>query len=196
MNGKRHMLSLAAAGATYGALHPAMPWLALPCGLIAGVGGLLPDLDHPRSIASTTIPVLSPVASFIARVVSLGKHRTTTHWLALWGVASYILVTAIAPTGTGHILAMALCIGYIGHLCEDGLTHDGVPVLLPWWRWRLPVLHFKSGGAVGERACVSLIVLACIGLVVLEYVPGAREAYAAFLTHAANGLSVAVDTQG
>jgi len=157
VDGKSHMLTGAAAGAACGALHPSAPWLALPAAAVSCVASALPDLDHPRSIASRAIPVVSPLASAAVRVACLGKHRTLTHWLPLWAAIAYLLGAYVAPAGHAHALVMAGCVGYILHLLEDGMTPDGIPLVAPWGHWHvLPWPLRVRGGAT--QAVASLLV--------------------------------------
>ena len=192
MNGRSHLVTGAAVGASYGALTGSLI-LVVPCAFVTAAGALAPDLDHPRSLASRAVPVVSPILSGLARAVSFGAHRTTTHWLPLWAALSLLMAqsTTRVPGGAGHVLIVAFCLGYVGHLLEDAMTVDGIPLLLPVGHWHvLPgPLRFKSAvGGIGERAAVTLIIVACIGVVLVARVPEARAAYTHLLLTLAHGV--------
>lgn len=104
----------------------------------AGVGSLLPDLDHPNSWIGNKIPVLPTMT----RVV-LG-HRGALHSLAAT-LALGIFIGLV----WGKELGTAVAAGYLAHLAGDLFTKSGVPLL-----WPLPVMVkvplVKTGGVLEQ----------------------------------------------
>lgn len=121
MNGRTHLLLGLAAGVAIAALAPLD--VGLRVGVIAagGVGGLLPDIDHPRAIISGYLP---GVGHSIRMIVS---HRGPTHTLAFVALLCGLLVMASSPIWA----VTAFAAGLISHIAADMLTPAGVPVLLP-----------------------------------------------------------------
>jgi len=174
MRGTSHLVTGTALGATVAALTLPLP-LVVPCAVVAGIGALTPDLDHPRSIASKALPPLS----WVVRCVSLGKHRTLTHWLPLWVGLSYIGIVLTASWAIAQVAVVMFCAGYLLHLLEDALTLDGIPLLLPVGHWHLLPwpLRFRSGGRI-EPVIVALLLVACVVIVTGHYIPQAHTFYA------------------
>lgn len=113
-------------GAATTGLIPASP-LTLAA---AVVGGLLPDVDEPRSWIGRRLPIL---AYPLNRIFG---HRGFTHSLA---ALALLAIGLKALTGTAGNLAdlawlhvcLPLLIGYASHLLGDLLTPSGVPLLWP-----------------------------------------------------------------
>jgi len=85
---------------------------------IAAVAALLPDIDHPNSVINKKF-TLTRWASH------LFKHRGFFH--SVFPVVLLYLV--IAPLH--HMVAAAVCLGYLSHLVADGFTKMGVNLLYP-----------------------------------------------------------------
>lgn len=116
----------------------------IPGYVLAVIGSLLPDIDHPKSRVGRLCPPLTHAIS------SIFGHRGITHSLfALVGVT--LLAFAAGDILFGAV--GALCIGYLSHLAADFLTHAGIPLLWPAINHpfprpniRMPVFHFRTGG--------------------------------------------------
>lgn len=110
-------------------------WQLLPLALL---GGLLPDLDHPRSLLGQWLPFLSrPLAR-------LCGHRGFTHSLLATGLGIWGLQASLPGMPDG--LKDALLIGYLSHLLGDLLTPAGIPLLWPLRRrFALPLLQPRHG---------------------------------------------------
>lgn len=132
--------------------------LALAAG---GIGGLLPDADHPQSFIGRRLPLVSDVAFH-----TLG-HRGALHGLLvclLMYVAAKWLV-AIVPFAVpgGALLAQALAAGYLSHLALDALNPQGIRPLWPLpWRLALPLV--ESGGILERAVVFPLVFLAALSL--------------------------------
>ena len=117
--------------------------------LLAVIGALLPDVDHPRSwVGRRTRPLSTVIAA------TLG-HRGITHSaLAVIGMA--MLLTA---AGLRHGAVAAVGVGYLSHLAADLLTPRGLRLLWPLrGTWGIPLCRTGSPAE-------TLIVLALLGAV-------------------------------
>lgn len=103
---------------------------ALLCGGLV-IGSLLPDIDHPHSLISQTIPL---VGGMISRVT---KHRGLFH--SILGVVLIFFATAFGCGQISRLLVSPLpytfgagvVIGYVIHIAGDLLTVSGVRLLYP-----------------------------------------------------------------
>lgn len=154
--------------------HAGLP--AGPAGLLVlaagGVGGLLPDADHPHSFAGRRLPLVSDLA-----FRTLG-HRGALHSLLaclLAYVAARWLVALlpVAVPGGAHLSA-ALALGCLSHLALDALNPQGVR---PFWPlpWRLALPLAESGGTVEKILIMPLLLLGFLSALVS--VPPFAEAW-------------------
>ena len=95
--------------------------------MAAAIGGLLPDLDHPKSALGRRIPFISlPLAAVFG-------HRGMTH--SLFAAAGLLLLLVAVTTSPAYVLLETLitpfCIGYLSHLLGDSLTPSGIPLFWP-----------------------------------------------------------------
>lgn len=105
---------------------------------IAGIGALLPDIDHPQSAVGRRIQFLSvPLAKVFG-------HRGVTH--SLLAVAG-VLFALLHWSGYGPGIIGPLCVGYLSHLAGDMLTPSGVPLLWPLRR-TFSMNMFRTGSPV------------------------------------------------
>ncbi|ABO49380.1 membrane-bound metal-dependent hydrolase [Desulforamulus reducens MI-1] len=117
---------------------------------VAGVGSLLPDLDHPNSWIGNKIPVLPTITRGI-----LG-HRGALHSLA-----ATLALGLLLGLFWGKNLGIAVAAGYLAHLVGDMFTRSGVPLL-----WPLPImvkLPLVRTGSILERFVVFPVMI--LGLV-------------------------------
>ena len=109
--------------------------------LMAGLGGLLPDLDHPESTVGRRVRLISlPLSALVG-------HRGMTHSvLAVVGMAALMIAVTNLPALSGARWAiLPLCVGYLSHLLGDGLTKGGIPLLWPSKRrYSLNLFHTNS----------------------------------------------------
>ena len=95
--------------------------------MAAAIGGLLPDLDHPKSALGRRIPFISlPLAAVFG-------HRGMTHSLfATIGLLTMLAAVTTIPAYTSlRGLVAPLCVGYLSHLLGDSFTPSGVPLFWP-----------------------------------------------------------------
>ena len=128
-------------------------------GIVGGLAGLLPDVDHPHSAVGRLLPRwwhrLTP------------GHRGPTHslaWCLAVAVLAYVGNSAVNGQPAGPLLALAVLAGSLSHVLADGLTVAGVPL---WWPFRrrravfLGVLAFRTRS--WAEALVVLGVVAGVG---------------------------------
>ena len=94
--------------------------------MVAAMGGLLPDIDRPKSALGRRIPFISIPLSYLV------GHRGVTHslmavvvMLILLPIAAFTMDTRIA------LLVAPVCLGYLSHIAGDAMTPSGVPLLWP-----------------------------------------------------------------
>lgn len=75
--------------ATFAGVHPSLPSVAVGA-VVCAAGALIPDFDHPRSLASTS---LHPAAAVLL-LLAWRWHATGHHW---WWVALILGVVALFP---------------------------------------------------------------------------------------------------
>jgi inner membrane protein len=122
---------------------------------LAGLGALLPDIDHPQSALGRRIPLISHP---LARLVG---HRGVTHSLVAALTVTLALVMWAGQGGGPGVAATApLAVGYLSHLAGDMLTPSGVPLLWPW-RHNFSLKLFRTGSPV-ETVVVSLVAAALL----------------------------------
>ena len=116
-------------------------------GIVAGLAGLLPDVDHPHAAVGRLLPRwwhrLTP------------GHRGPTHslvWCLALAVLAYVGTTLVNGEPAGPLLALAVLAGSLSHVLADGLTVAGVPL---WWPFRrrrsVSSARSPSGPAAGPR---------------------------------------------
>jgi inner membrane protein len=133
--------------------------LALVAGaVLAGLGGLAPDVDRAGSSVARS---LGPPSRMAAWVVQRGLgHRGPLHSLAAVLLVFVLGEAAGAGAGTTNVGA-ALAFGWASHLLLDALTPAGVPLLWPLpARLRLPP-GVTTGGLL-EQVVVALGLLLCL----------------------------------
>jgi inner membrane protein len=129
--------------------------------MAAAIGGLLPDIDHPKSALGRRIPFISIPLSYLV------GHRGVTHslmavvvMLILLPIAAFTMDTRIA------LLVAPVCLGYLSHIAGDAMTPSGVPLLWPN-RKRYTLNLFKTTSLL-ESVFVGVFT---IGVVVLGEIP-------------------------
>lgn len=112
--------------------------------LIAALGSLLPDIDHPKSWLGGRLFFLSfPLWAIFG-------HRGITHsLLAILAMVGsvYFFFDEIRENNLDWLLP--LIIGYLSHLFADYLTNSGIPLFYPVKRRIRSPLTVKTG-SMGE----------------------------------------------
>lgn len=118
MMGTTHAMIGLAAGLTLATAVHATPEAALVLAAAAGVGGLLPDMDHRGSMINRRVPFLILLSFWF-------PHRTVTHSLLV-----VVLLATLAVAGQS-LQGVALVAGYGLHIAADMLTRSGVTLFYP-----------------------------------------------------------------
>jgi inner membrane protein len=151
---------------------------------LAALGGLLPDIDEPRSLIGHSPRIVAQGATRKSRRGSLPRvlvrvggelltglvqalatfireltgHRGATHWLLAALVVALVVAALLGAQAGLYLLA-----GYLSHLALDMLTRSGVPLLGPLSKRRLHLLpkplRVRTGGPL-DRFLQVLAVLA------------------------------------
>ena len=94
--------------------------------MAAAMGGLLPDIDRPKSALGRRIPFISIPLSYLI------GHRGVTHSLMAVVVMLILLPIAAFTMNTRIALLVApVCLGYLSHIAGDAMSPSGVPLLWP-----------------------------------------------------------------
>jgi inner membrane protein len=136
MMGVTHALAGALVGLAAGG------WAGAAAGAL---GALLPDIDHPHSIAGRRSGVLGGAVRLVV------GHRGALHS----GLAVAV-VLALGWSLGGLWWAGAL--GYASHVGLDMLTASGVPLAWPW-RQRVRLIGLRTGGIIERLLMLSLLVV-------------------------------------
>lgn len=153
MQGSTHIIGGTAAALAYTALvndAPGPDILAVAA-IFGAAGGLVPDIDHPRSKISRKLPVVNSIVSFFCS--HRGFFHTPILYFALWWLSSSFL-----PASVSSIMVF-LWIGALSHLSLDALNRTGVPILFPLLTKRFSVCAVRLGGRAEHFLRFALTVL-------------------------------------
>lgn len=179
MTGRTHLLVGLAAGFFVAHTAGVQGFYIVPCVLMGGVGGLLPDIDHPKSIISGYMP-----GSGVLRLAI--SHRGPTHTLLglalllLGMVISIAILTPYLPgemLDTGAVYHVSLAVlsvftGYVLHLICDMATPAGIPLLWPFSRraFRIAPRQMLWASAWILESIATVGALALVGAIVIGVV--------------------------
>lgn len=137
------------------------PYTALMC-LVLACTALLPDLDAPSSLASTSLP---PVTTRVSRCLAGPGHRTVTHTGA--GIVAGFVLTAVpclwaaagggVPVRPGNGLVLGLC-------AAMGARALGVGPRAGLLLWGAAVSGFLVGAAAPATAWWFMPVAVAVGM--------------------------------
>jgi inner membrane protein len=181
MTGKTHAVAAVTAAAYLGCIPSFTPETFVKSTVLiatAIIGGLLPDVDEPKSKMGNAIPygrsgrialafdcfvvwywtrdkwALIVAAIFLA--LAMIPHRSITH--SLFALALAYMVTK----GLASPYQKIFLIGYASHLALDIINPRGIPLLWPWNK-HLSV-SLVTTGSLGE----TVICLSLVGLLLLK----------------------------
>lgn len=176
-------LMIGAASMMGAAPHVSLPELVLASGLSATCA-LLPDLDHPRSRASSLLGhrahllthKLAHVAYYWTRTQADRQEASREHWrdplhrgvthTLFFALSLGLLSAAIG----GSLIGVAVGTGILSHIVADACTKAGVPLMWPlmvreqrWRRFCLPgARHMKSGNHLEWIPGCGVALLCCL----------------------------------
>ncbi len=113
------------------------------------VGGLLPDIDTPRSWIGSRLKIIS---------IPLGKiigHRGFSHSALATGLMIFLMAYG---AGANVPIVGGLAIGYLSHLLGDYLTPQGIPFFWPK-KDHYSVALFSTGSVVERTVFATFVVL-------------------------------------
>ena len=98
------------------------------CGAV--IGGLIPDIDHPKSFLGSAI---QPVSTILMTTIG---HRTLTHSLL------FVFLISFVASMFNIMLGVGLGIGMLSHIVLDLLTPktNGVAFLYPFYKKKIKLL--------------------------------------------------------
>lgn len=109
----------------------------------AAIGSLLPDIDHPSSMLSTSNGAAKALSSSVTAVT---KHRGFTHtipFMLLVAIGFGYLLTGKIPYSS--LLVFALSAGMLSHLVLDTLNEKGIMWLWPVVRTPIHIASIRTG---------------------------------------------------
>lgn len=156
------MIGGAAAAAAVLIFNPdiqAVPTLITAVG-VGVVGGLIPDIDHPKSRISKALRPVNALVSF------LFSHHTPALYFLL-----YVLWVWKCPASEYMAGGNCLFAGILSHILLDCLNPGGIPLFFPLSSRRIHLAKIKTGGRCESVIRVLLGGAAGI-LVVLMFLQG------------------------
>ena len=158
--GKTHLYTGLLAGA---GLALALDYPLLPTALTAAasaLGGVLPDLDHPKSKITQKFGVIGFFSS------RLFRHRGVLHTPTFHIAVSLALLLLVGQSSYIQYIIYGLLVGELSHLLLDALTPKGIPLLWPLTRQHISLLPIPTYGMIDHFiGRVSLIT----GVLILLY---------------------------
>jgi len=121
-------------------LHPANQILFI---IIVLFGGILPDIDHPKSVLGSKVKIIG----------WLFKHRGIFHSLLILPVIALLL-----SYFNYSFISVPLIIGYIAHLIGDIVTKEGLMLLYPLSNFRINGF-IRVGGLLEKLIFLAMLIL-------------------------------------
>jgi inner membrane protein len=100
--------------------------------LMAAVGSILPDVDHPKAYISKSHWLLHGGAHLIEVVA---HHRGVTHSLLALVILTAAVYGGLSYFSQDTTLALPFALGILSHLIADSLNPTGVKWLQPFSQW-------------------------------------------------------------
>lgn len=93
-------------------------------------GGLIPDIDHPKSLLGS---VIQPVSNIIKETIG---HRTLTHSIL------FTVITCLFASFFNINIGVGIGLGMLSHIILDLLTPEtnGVAFLYPFYKKKIKLL--------------------------------------------------------
>lgn len=167
MDGKTHRLGGIVAGTalTAGIMLSNTPIDALGAGLIvisSAFASLLPDLDHPNSIASHRHKLISKF------VRNFTEHRGFTHTLLCGGLLTmfiFLIGLSLPPIPRYYIgfVTIGFLTGYLSHLLLDIITPAGLAIFAPVSNYTVRIIGVNQQD---HKWIVRIVLLLILGVFV------------------------------
>ncbi|MEA5083734.1 MAG: metal-dependent hydrolase [Lachnospiraceae bacterium] len=105
------------------------------------IGGLLPDIDHPKSKFGRKIKPVSTI------IFAMFGHRTFTHGLLFTAIIGCIVSVLNVSMGTG------LMVGMISHIILDLINPNtnGVAFLYPFYKSRINLTRVTVNKSTNKK---------------------------------------------
>lgn len=123
--------------------------LVVACG---GFGGLLPDIDSPKSKISQMFP---PIGFVMSRIFT---HRGTTHTFLFWGLF-FALLSFLFPELS--LLFLAMFVGVGSHLLLDACTMKGCKMFQPFYKKKIRFSKIRTGSGTESFVTSFLYLVLC-----------------------------------
>lgn len=170
MQGSTHMAGGACAAVAYLLfVHPETihsPAMILAAAGIGAAGGLVPDIDHPKSKISQ---VLQPIYILVSHI---SPHRGLFH-TPLFYALIWFLWTWKCPDPKHLLWSRLLFTGIASHLFLDFLNPSGIPVFFPFSKKRRHIAAIRTGGKVDSviRGFLSILLATLIAVLFFRGFP-------------------------
>lgn len=135
----------------------------------ASIGSLIPDIDHPQSMISTSNKTTRIASASLSAVT---KHRGFTHTLVFLaivvGLCNYIC-THYFPQYSS--LSAAICAGMLSHLLLDTLNEKGIMWLWPLSKHSFHVACVRTGSQAEKvlRFPLNIAASCCVVYILYKY---------------------------
>lgn len=176
MNFKTHTMTTLTATSFLTLYTPIEPSIGIFLG--AALGGLSPDIDEPQSYIGrkTSVKIGNKRYGPSAMVKSIFGHRGITHSILAMVIAfiPYFLCKDFYAESDSlfHLLLLQFLlgfgIGYVCHILGDFITVQGVPLFLPFTKYKFKIPLFKVNSPV-EYFIFFLSALALIYSIFLHF---------------------------
>ncbi len=136
----------------------------------ASIGSLMPDIDHPQSMISTSNKTTRIASASLSAVT---KHRGFTHTLVflaiIVGLCNYIC-TRYFPQYSN--LPAAVCAGMLSHLLLDTFNEKGIMWLWPLSKYPFHVACVRTGSQAEQvlRFPLNVAATCCVAYILYQYI--------------------------
>lgn len=145
----------------------------------AAVGSLLPDIDHPQSMLSSSNRISQNVSESISAVT---QHRGFTHTLAFIALILFGLFLLINPyTAYTNTVLVGILAGFLSHMVLDTLNEKGIMWFWPLSAHHIHIMKIRTGSRWESfvRWLCNVAATVCLGYILyIQYSPIWRSLHA------------------